>query len=262
MYIFILLSALLSTQHLNAQFSLKSIVSYVIPKTQEEVANYDHHFTPHGTLEVDNIHGDIVIKTWNQEKIIIEATKKGTEQDLEDLDIDARLTESFASLSTKQPSKNKCSVNYTIIVPRKTNVKIKTLNGSITTNQVEGSITAITNKGSITLNEAANTVRAKTTKGNIDVTMHQVKPATTLLLENQEGDIDLAIPNETNAQLTAKTMDGIISCDLYIALKTRITKINNQFWDLMKREVEGNLGKSGPSINLQTSKGDITITEY
>lgn len=238
------------------------MVSYVVPKTQEEVVNYDHSFGLNGSLEIENTNGDVIIKTWNQEKIIIEATKKGTEQDLEDLDIDARLTTNHASLTTKQTSKGKGAVHYTVIVPRKTSVKVKTFNGSITTNQVEGAITAITSKGSITINEAANSVRAKTTKGMIDVSMRQVKSATTINLENQEGDIDLAIPDETDARLTAKTMDGKISCDLYVTLKSRKTKINNQFWDLMKRDIEGVIGKADASINVQTNTGDITISEF
>ncbi len=262
MYIFILFSALLLTSSLNAQFSLKNIVSYVVPKTQEEVANYDYPFEQHGTLEIDNTNGDILIKTWNQEKIIVEATKKGTEHDLEDLDIDAKFTEHSASLNTKQSSKNKASVNYTVIVPRTTNIKIKTFNGSITTHQVEGSITAHTSKGAVALNDAANTVRAKTTKGAIDVTMRQTKHAKAIELENQEGDINLALPDTTNAQLAARTMSGQIECDLHVTLKPRTTKINNQFWDSMKREIEGHLGKSGSLISLQTNNGDITMTEY
>jgi DUF4097 and DUF4098 domain-containing protein YvlB len=262
MYCFILLCLLCSAQSINAEFSLKNIVSYVLPKTQEELVNYDHSFEPHGSLEVENTNGDIVIKTWNQEKIIVEAVKKGSETDLEELDIDARFTENSAILTTKQPNKSKSVVDYTIIVPKRVNVKLKTVNGSITVNQVEGAITAVANKGAIAINEASNSVRAKTAKGTIDVTMRRIKPATTLTLENLEGDIDLALPNETNAQLAAKTLDGKISCDLYVTLKSRTTKINNQFWDAMKREIDGTLGQSGSSINVNTTKGDISITEY
>lgn len=261
--LFIVLLLVCSAQSINAQFSFKNIVSYVAPKTQEEMLNYDQAFTTHGgSLEVENINGSITVKTWGQEKVIIEAVKKGSEREIEELDIDARFSENFISLATRQPNKCKGSVDYTIIVPRKTNVSLKTLSGSISINQVTGSIAALTNKGSITINEAANAVRAKTTKGDIDVSMRHIKQATTIFLENQVGDIDLALPKKTNAQLSAKTAEGKISCDLYVTLKPRTTKINAQFWDTMKKEIDGTIGQPGSHITLHTIEGNISIAEY
>lgn len=263
MLILALLVALCSASQLNADFSLQNIVSYVAPKTQEEIDNYDHAFAANGTLELENTNGNIIIKTWNQEKIVIEATKKGKEADLDNIDIDAQITEHYAHLSTKQTNKNKSTVDYTVIVPKKVTLKVKTLNGSITASNIEGSINATTTKGSITITDASNAVRAKTTNGTIEATLRHVKPATAIELENQNGDINLAIPNNTNADLFAKTADGKISCDLYVTTKPRITKINNQFWDTVQREVEGSLGHHATaSLRLQTNRGDVDISEY
>jgi hypothetical protein len=261
-YKLFLVVSFLSYTQLQADFSLKNIVSYVMPKIQEEIVNYDNQFDCHGTLEVETINGSITIKAWNQEKIIIEATKKGSAQEVGALTIDAQITEKSASISSKQLPKSGGAIDYVIIVPHTATVKLRSLNGAITVNQMNGPILAITNKGAITINDATANIRAKTTKGAITVSMRSVKPTGSIMLENQDGEISLALPEEVKGNLLARSVHGKVFCDLYLTLKERTTQINQQFWDSIKKEVAGSFGTGGASINLSTNKGTIRIVEY
>lgn len=246
-----------------AKLSINNIVSYVIPKTQEEIVNFEHSFDVDGKLQINNFNGDInVIKTWNKQQIVIEVVKKGVDKELAQVTFDTSFSSQVASITTRQPTKNKTAVTFNIIMPAHVKLDLKTDKGCINVNSAADDISAITEEGSIILNDTIGSVFARTDDGELTVKTKRLKSDQSIVLENQDGNISLHLPDSTQGNLQAKTYNGKVTSDLHITLASRTTKINQQLWDSVKREVVGKLGHGNSDIKLLTYNGNIKILEY
>src|SRR5579859_742086 len=185
-YIF---SLLILTSYASAKFSLDNIVSYVVPKKQEDIVNYEHKFEPDGSLKIANTNGNINVKTWSQDHMIVEIIKKGNEKDLGEISFDVHLTDELASIVTSQPEKNKAEITFNVIVPRQASVHVSTDDGTIKIHQVHNTINAETDRGDITINESVKKVYARTNNGTITLKAQQLTDEDYIILENQNGDI-------------------------------------------------------------------------
>ena len=91
--------------------------------------------------------------------------------------------------------------------------------------------------------------------------MKKVHPETHLILEAY-SNITLSLPTETEADIHAKTHSGVITSDHYLTLKPLTTKLNQQAWSNIKKEINALLGGGGSQINMLSTTGNIRILEY
>lgn len=242
--------------------SLKNIFSSFSPKEQEQLTTYEHYLDSHGTLEIKNNNGSITVKTWDQNKAIIEITQKGTSQEIKDVTLETHATDDYISVAARHAPNSNIKVDYTIQVPRKIKIKLTNSQGDIKLEQIHGPLSVFNMQGTIYIKNASNSVEAKTGTGNIFLSHTALKAATPISLETEHGAIKLAVPEESCAYLKAKTLNGTISCALYVTMKSRTTKLNEQVWEHIKRDVEGSIGTGGARISLYTVTGAIAINTY
>lgn len=133
--------------------------------------------------------------------------------------------------------------------------------GSIIINNAKGNVRATTVQGDITVKDATNSIIATTQKGSIITTIATVLPTSRILLTAHSGNIELGMPSLVNATVFGKTARGSIKSDHYITLKPRITKLNNEVWAQLKREIDGTIGTGEAEIKLNSGSGNIKITE-
>ncbi|KKP35593.1 MAG: hypothetical protein UR26_C0003G0066 [candidate division TM6 bacterium GW2011_GWF2_32_72] len=257
--------ALLSTiqfySHINA-LEMRSWLPFTGSQKTETI-NKESLVGENAIVEIENINGPINVKSWNKPKIVIEAIKKGPEENFDDVEVICTFKKDNAYIKTKKTTdKTKIIVEYNLMVPTKTNFRIiSSENGPIKIQQVEGIINANTQNGNIEILDAKNTVLAQSKKGNIKIKTNKLIKSEQLLAETNYGNINVELPAKINADLVAKTMYGTITSDHLVKLKPEPMKINNPSWSLFKKNVQGEIGTGGSKVTMYTGNGHIKITQ-
>ena len=283
-----------------AKFSFDSITSYFYKKPHEEVIQKELAMNKRHILILRNKgEGNVVINEWEQNSIQLKATKFAPQKELLDnIDIHTALTKKAITITTSyKDKKTKGSVNYELLIPKNTTIKVavnkgsitvnringpisatthtgnitvnntkgvliaKTDRGNITVNKIQGNIRAITQNGNIIINESTKSIIAKTKKGAITTICKNVRSLDTILLSTQSGNIKLGLPAATNADLQARTSRGKLLSEHYITIKPQTVKLDRHMWARCKREVNGTLGSGEATIKLSATSGNIHIVK-
>ena len=238
---------------------------------------------------------------WKKDCILLKTTKRAKKQeDLNNIKIavDSTKTDHLA-IGTKHINKKLIGlVEYELIVPASVDITLNILNtGDAFIKDVHGNIKVITNdsitvansrglvsartlkKGRINIiNSAgpvdvrsyhgniqgtniANSFNAHSTDGKVAVAYKTLPSTSTVNLKTLSGNIMLALPNDTNAEIRGHTTHGTFMSDHYITFKPYTTQLNSLAWNKFKKEVDGILGTGEATISLHSTKGNVKITE-
>ena len=233
--------------------------------TKEEITTHEQTLTPGCTISVLNKKGDIKISTWNKNKIVIEATKKGTDEEIKLTKVETLYTKHGASIKTI-PLKldRQCTVDYTLIIPKSAVLTlVETEKGSISIKDVSTATRAHAHYGSIDLDTVTTSVQVSTKHGGISIhTKEDLKATDKIVALAESGSITLEIPSDTNATLYAKTNTGSVTSEQPITLEPRTLKVCQASLAELKRDIRGTLGHGGgATIKLQTSRGNVRVVE-
>ena len=210
-------------------------------------------------IVLKNFTGDITIKTWNKNEVLLETKKSGTADDIEETRIDIKHTKSSFTIKTVEKSTGSCRVDYTLIIPKRCSVDAQTEKGNLSITNVTEPITAKTYKGSIKIN-GAKTIKAETKFGNIDIEATDLKKTDKVLAFSTKGNVRLMIPDNTNATLYAKTAKGKVSTEQKVLLKDVTTEISNTALASLRKDVQGSLGTAeGCEVRLYTDSGNVKV---
>jgi hypothetical protein len=133
------------------------------------------------------------------------------------------------------------SVSYRLEVPAQTSLSLRSTNGGISINDVEGKISFRT----------AGEVSGRTNNGGVTVDLDgQTWRGTGLDVETSNGGVKLSIPAQYSARLDAGTENGGFNLDFPVMAQGRID-----------REVVADIGAGGPLIRVRTHNGGIRVTK-
>ena len=171
---------------------------------------------PGGTLEMHVDRGSIKILTGDGEKVdikVVRELKRGSKEEArrayEEHKIEMTQNGDTVLIRSEQPGflkglKNRnLQVDYTISVPAKFNLDLKTSGGNIDVAELEGTIEVHTSGGNITTAAIDGPVDARTTGGNIDVT-----GAKSAELHTSGGNIKIG---NVDGKVVARTSGGNIT---------------------------------------------------
>ena len=140
-------------------------------------------------------------------------------------------------------------VSYRLTVPNKTSLSLRTVNGGISLDNVDGDIDFRTVNGGVSLARVAGKVQGGTTNGGVDVELEgSTWNGDGLDVETQNGGVQIAIPANYSARLETGTVNGRINIDFPVTVQGRIG-----------RSIETQLGTGGPLIKVRTSNGGVNI---
>ena len=253
------------------------------------------------TISIHNIHGPITIKTgWKKDIISLKTIKRAKkEEDLNNIKIVTSTEGNNIAIKTKHVN-NKLAglVEYELIVPASLNIKLSIAgDGDVIINDVHGAINVVTNDsitvtnskqlvtartlkkgaiaiinsagpvetqthyGNITGDNIAHSFNAHSTTGKIFVSYKTLPSTSSINLETISGNIILALPTDTNAEIRGHTLHGTLMSDHYITLRPYATQLNTGAWNRFKKEVDGTLGTGEATIALHSTNGNVKITE-
>jgi len=194
--------------------------------------------------------GVLEINGWDKPIIQVNAVFKNG--DVKDWDIKIKKSDSGVALISDyigKRRKNYGSGNYSINVPRKYDLKIKSMGGGISISQVNGDISGKTMGGNLNLSHLKGVVNLKTMGGQIDLTDSDIdgKVKTMggrVLLENVVGDV------------SGSSMGGNV---IYKNVKSRSGKNTGKVVIISTMGGDINVSEAAHGADLNTMGGDINI---
>jgi hypothetical protein len=216
--------------------------------------NQSYPLQPGGTFELQNVNGPVQVEGWDRNVIEIHAVKiaKESESDLDRVSIEVDAKPNDVSVVTRYPQNEgvEVAVEYTIRVPHGARVEhVGTVNGTVKIAGVESVEELRTVNGNIEVYEGGGSVHAHTTNGNVHVELSRFPDDKGMAAETTNGSVLLAVPQDTQADLEARSLNGSFYSELPFLQETASRP----------REMRGKFGKGGAPIRLNTVNGGIRI---
>ena len=146
-------------------------------------------------------------------------------------------------------------VRYEVEVPAGLTVTVKTMNGGVKLDDVDGKITAGTTNGNVTGDGVTGEVQGSTVNGSVSMTLDAVSGDVRLTTVN--GAVRLEVPPTVNADLDAATVNGGVSVDEKLGL-AEVSRDRGSFGPATS--IRGRLNKGGPRLSLQTTNGGVRVS--
>ncbi|MHB8500539.1 MAG: DUF4097 family beta strand repeat-containing protein [Candidatus Acidiferrales bacterium] len=209
---------------------------------------------PGGSFELQNVNGPVEVEGWDRNVIEIDAVKiareKGSDLDRVSIEVDAKPND--VSVVTRYPQNEgvEVAVEYTVRVPRGARVEhLSTVNGTLKVAGVDSVEDLHTVNGNIEVYEGGGSVHARTTNGNVHLELSHFLGEKGMVAETTNGSVLLAVPQATQANLEARSLNGNFYSELPFTQEAT----------LLPREMRGKFGKGGAPIRLNTVNGGIQI---
>jgi hypothetical protein len=207
-----------------------------------------------GRLSIINTAGNITVEGWDEEEAEVRITKRGgTAEDRAAARIFRSEADDRLTLRTEEGTNRLHEVRYEIRLPRSVRqLEITARDSNVKIANVAGGLAVRVDRGDIELSNVGGAASTHTMKGHTKVTLADSEPDDAQVFSGVNGDIELRLPRDTNAQIKAQTIDGDIEADRRFGL------------DLQKRaagwHAAGTIGKGGEPILVKTVSGNIKIT--
>jgi len=227
-------------------------------------------------LNLRDANGSITVVGTEGEEVVISATKRVRARSEEEAR--RRLNQIRIVILEEKPNlkittdvselhpKGSWSVNYEVHLPMHMSLSVHTSNGNIGVSDLRKPVQVETNNGNIKAHRIGSPVAARTSNGNIK--LYEIKgaiEATTsngnvhgelctldrgkrTMLRSSNGNIHLAVPEDTSAKVAAVTKNGNVRCDLPITISLQ-----------RRNHLEGTIGSGEGEIELRTTNGNVRI---
>jgi hypothetical protein len=217
-----------------------------------------------GRVEVSNVNGKIQVVPGQGNSVEVFAKKIGkasskdlAKQAMDRIQIIDSSSGNIIKVETKVDrasggglfSHAQATVEYTVRVPAKADLKVTTVNGGVEVEGVSGRVDAETTNGGIRARGISGQIEASTTNGGVEVELAAV-PEGGVKLECTNGGIELQLPSDAKATITARVANGGIDAQ-GLNLERR--------GESSRRRLEGDLNGGGPRIELEGTNGGIQI---
>ncbi len=141
------------------------------------------------------------------------------------------------------------SVSYRLLVPRRSDLGLETMNGGIRIAGVDGHIEFHAMNGGVKLTDLSGDVRGRTTNGGLEVELSGAAwTGAGLDVETTNGGVTLRIPEDYSARIETGTVNGGIEVDFPVTVEGRIG-----------RRLNFDIGDGGATLRASTTNGGVRI---
>jgi DUF4097 and DUF4098 domain-containing protein YvlB len=207
-----------------------------------------------GSVVLSNISGNVVVTGGAGDQVIIDAVKRGrTADDLKNIEIEVITTEGRVEITTRHPRRdrgwgNHAEVNYTLTVPRRAKVRVKTVSGDVQLTTVDGDVRAESVSGNVRVSDVKQIEGVVSVSG--DVVLKSAASSGPVTLSSVSGNVTLfavKAPSVSGSSVSGDVELTDVAADR-VAFKS----------------VSGNLTFAGPLAKagryaLKTHSGDVLI---
>jgi len=194
-----------------------------------------------GNVSINDITGDLIIEKI-EGSVIIDRTTGSLDLRTGGANIEISDADGPLNLMSISGSKNFNRISGNMHLEQSSgSINISELNGNLKAKSGSGDITAIQNSGSFNFSSLSGQIDLKTALDGVEKST----------LETESGDIFIAIPEHSRANLRIETKAGRINSR--IPIKTDSASSN---------QIDGTIGGGGPEVRLWSESGSINLTGY
>ena len=209
-----------------------------------------------GHVEVDGgANGGVQVEGWSGGEVRARArvwANAGSQERADEIAGAVTVTMRNGRLSAEGPDtgrRESWGVSWEILVPRETDLDLRTMNGGIGVTDVQGDIDFRAVNGGVHLTAVAGDVRGRTTNGGIHVELEGRRWAGQGLdVETTNGGVTMLVPTDYSARLETGTVNGGMEIDFPVMVQGRIGK-----------RLAVTLGDGGPTVRAVTTNGGVRI---
>jgi DUF4097 and DUF4098 domain-containing protein YvlB len=213
-----------------------------------------------GRISLDEVNGRVHIVAWDRNEVKVDAVKHGDKQEQVDavkIEIDSKPDQ--IHIRTKYPSSktglwgknNSTTVDYEIMVPAQAHLdEVETVNGSMEIEGVRGKVHASTVNGHLEVKGLASDAELNSVNGAVKASFDKLDGVKSISLKTVNGRAEVTLPDNANANVTGKTLNGGISADSGLNVKHK--------WPV-GTELDGKLGSGGTQVYAETVNGGIEV---
>jgi len=214
-----------------------------------------------GRVSLENINGDVKITGWDRNEVKLDAVKSADEKEkLAKIEIRVDAQPDSIHIRTKYVDcenhgcNNPGSVEYTLMVPRGARLDaVKLINGTLNLDQISGEVNASSINGRVNGTNLGGRIELSTINGEVNATLTpaRVKSVAPVSLHSVNGRVEVTIPSDSSAELSAHTVNGSIRNDFDLP-------VSHPRYGPGSR-MEGRLADGGTKFELRTVNGSIAI---
>lgn len=229
--------------------------------TDEWVRTYD--IKPGGHLDIINVNGQIHATPATGSQVEVRATREaraGSEEAsrelLQENELLEQVTPDRVTIETPELAwrgrgfgSPRMRVRYDVRVPAGLNMMLKTQNGEVTIENVDGvRIEASTTNGGITGRSISGAIDAQTVNGGITMDLSTVTGDSRMVTVN--GGVTLTVAPGVNANLDATVVNGGVQVRDGLQFSAD---------EQSRQHVAGRIGSGGPRLVVQTTNGGVRL---
>ena len=219
------------------------------------------------TLQIKGVNGDIIAGRASGTEIEVRAEKRARRSDVDDVRIEVVEHADGVTLCAVYPSsrgrENTCEpgsgggnsvrnvdvqVTFYVSVPANVAFLGSTVNGDVEVEDLASDVDVSSVNGDIEIS-TTGFAEATTVNGSIDAAMEQYDIENGLSFTTVNGSISLDLPDDVDADLDARWLNGRLEADLPFERIGRVSR----------RSARGVLGDGGPELHITTVNGSIHI---
>lgn len=224
-----------------------------------------------GRLELINVNGRITAEASEGTTVEVRAersakaaTDEGARSLLDRIEMREEVGEGRVRVEVRTPrisGPSSHQIQWTVKVPRGVNVDLRTVNGGIKLQGLDGEVRARSTNGGITgAALLATAVDASVTNGGVEIALAHPATTGTFELEAVNGGISLRLPPTSKADLTARTVNGGIAVqDLDVQVSGDEQGRRDGATLAFRRRLDGQLNGGGARVSLSTVNGGVKI---
>ena len=247
---------------LNHQTHKNQETSSIVKLDETERFEQTYPLNANGRVNVSNVNGSITVEAWDRNEVKLEAVKiADTKENLADVEIkiDAR-QDSFSVEADYEFTKNnkrewknyrKLEVQFRLSVPRTAVLnEIETVNGSVTVSNFVNYTKVSAVNGEVKATNLRGNANLSTVNGSVEAVFDRLETKTKISLETVNGRVNLLIPSDSNATITADTLNGSINNDFGLPVRKG---------EYVGKDLYGKIGTGDVQIQLNSVNGGLTI---
>lgn len=218
------------------------------------------------TVEIKNVNGDIIAVRADGDEIQVRTEKRARRSDPDEVRIEVSEHADGVTLCVVYPSarssgdtcestfrgrnnfRNDVSVTFYVSIPENVAFLGSTVNGDVEVQDLASDVRAKSVNGDIEIS-TTGFAEASTVNGSINAAMGRYNIEAGLSFSTVNGSISLDLPDDVDADVDAKWLNGRFEADPPLALVGRVSR----------RSAKGVLGEGGPELKLSTVNGSIHI---
>lgn len=219
---------------------------------QESHESYD--VGQDGRLTLGNINGDVTVTGYDGGTIEVDITRYASSQERMDaIDITSALKDGHLTIKVEMDGDwhddGHASVNFRIRVPKGTRLDdVELVNGDLALEGISGRVEGSSVNGDVTAEHLGGDADLSAVNG--DVYLAVAGAVTSIKLNSVNGTVELVIPRDANARVSASTVHGSIR-------GTGEIKVEKNF---VGSSLSSVLGNGEGRIDLETVNGNIRIS--